>query len=1162
MELQGSAVIKVIDAETGIVEQEFTENNLVTNRTLHFFLESMSYDLVPNIFSRVKISLSTAEVPPTRRRVHLPEIIATGYVPSDVASPVVVESDTVPYGEIRNRISYVGYTRTFQTVGLTTDLESNNDWTNNGTAAKKGVDCFAALKLSQPVTQRENKIIDVYYRIQFVLSQGNKFKLDALKSFARATFGYGENIYGHPGSLRYFWAYFNWQEPPVVKYDHLCVELLPLIAQRQGNPSWSSEYIDYQNLKRVHTKSYGVNDHVGGIFNVVLQGRSQASGAGITVDARSCMAVDRIKPLKNAPFQSIFSHAPDATRPFHDRDKLATGSGKPILSGLPTNKYPDLWRITCTKAGLIGTAEYTIARRYHFGFNDNNYDDRTVANIYRNKHVAAFPGAHGWRDSDTDVLPLSLTQVVHYDATGITVLDIVNGNYINWDATTSPALEVTAIGQVAVDKANQKIYVGCRNTGLWIIDANTKAVTRATTDPCYGVDVGRENRVWAIVKGRLTNSDDWNRAFTFTLTGVTDNLDSWQNARYIKVDPNHPDDRMMILRGDRNIHWWNRATQTTVNGWQGDRGFGAPRQMDVSDVGGHWVFCYWANRQVIAKTNFGTADWLWVGDEYYDDVSHLPNGSNLQVCPHYSIQFNERGHLIARYWIGDVSSSLPKRVNTFQGSVDINIGNCFCYMGEGVGYFGTMMRQIYPNKIQTSRTANAPFIWNPMLWKEYNWDSQTSSWQQVQYTWDSATGSWNIPAVQGRLTHAGVQPMLNGVDIKFEETSTEASGFSLNNYYTQGVVHNAIWKDNSLNLYYEMAFQVGRVFTSAPVNQVISLNVGGETALNLSPWSGNENADLSFRWLETQNVSLHNLRISGYDTNIVKFYTSWTNTTLPGPNEAVINGHTGTLEFNPVDVGKTLTGTVHYLSGDDATDLRDLNSTLLFPQLTCHLRSDIGVAADVSQWNDQGAYGNHVQAAPENRPVITKAALNGLDVLTFNSTTTAYVQMGARKDILEDISRGFALFFVVKWDTSTGYRYGQLFNSGRDENNYNYKRFLIRREFHNNIHLHLNLQDTIDYDRGNWTNLHLAADVIVHDQWAVYAFIQQIDGRLIFRKNGVDFFSGYWRTIQNIKRHEFLLGGDRFRGSYAHFSCHNGHLTLLQIQRIENVLKQRYALTF
>lgn len=285
--------------------------------------------------------------------------------------------------------------------------------------------------------------------------------------------------------------------------------------------------------------------------------------------------------------------------PFLDVDNLPSGTGKiflggswsnsgsPLSSGLYyTYKFPERNIIKITNSGGVGVSTYKLIKQKSIGIRPYFEDEATLKSLTRYYTEPIWP-LGGSIPADTnpsrgpvrtittydynttligDVTDLKfagphISSCDRYDDSSIIVVkkdeiilyNIPAGDY--WRYTAA----YTNIHQIAV--VNSKIYVACKDTGLWVIDPYNSLVVTNISSPgngidlsvCYGVAKGYGNIVWAVGANCLAsfNGSIWTRydsttSPAFNMTGVSDN--NWSNIEYLKVDEDNVDNQMLLVR--------------------------------------------------------------------------------------------------------------------------------------------------------------------------------------------------------------------------------------------------------------------------------------------------------------------------------------------------------------------------------------------------------------------------------------------------------------------------------------------------------------------------------------------------------------------------------------------------------------------------------------
>lgn len=199
MQIKGSAEIHVIDSRNGKIKQKIKQNNLITNAALfdilawqvrgnfNNFSENRAY-----YETRIFISQSTATPTPNT----YPSILAAAYTPQGITRVTFNDTANPVFGQIQGRIDFTGTERVFTTVGLQSTIGR----------------IYAYLLLDTPCIQGAFDYLDIFYRVQFLNTEGFGYSRQALLEFARACFGVGTF-----NMARYFTSFAN---APSVDYPY------------------------------------------------------------------------------------------------------------------------------------------------------------------------------------------------------------------------------------------------------------------------------------------------------------------------------------------------------------------------------------------------------------------------------------------------------------------------------------------------------------------------------------------------------------------------------------------------------------------------------------------------------------------------------------------------------------------------------------------------------------------------------------------------------------------------------------------------------------------------------------------------------------------------------------------------------------------------------
>jgi hypothetical protein len=1177
--LKGSAEIRVIDSNTGEVKQVIKKDNVVCNWLYIGLLEGGNNFGNPNPHRNYLrgnfISIGNQSETPNMGRWYIDGIIATGFVASGVTSPTLTEDVSPPYYQVQNRISFIGSSRSFNTVCLTTSLPSSNAHAS----PINDVAVSAWLVLDVPCTQGPSDIIDIFYRIQFVdVDQHVRISPKAAIECYRAVAGFtapnisysDDNSRGAflPGFLSFTPVTKNSTTFPYIDYYTETNQEAGFVANRgtaYTPPRGYTIGVKRALYKVKHTYTVNTTQEIGRVVNGITYGILDPAfnwtQASPILKSATAWSMENATPNTNV-VQAKYSHSAAATLPMQDDQNLATGSGIFTVTGTTstwTGKYPQIYNLDVVTGGNVGTATYRINVKHFLGQNGNTWADRITTNPFFHPDRAIRVKEHGM--GSLKAIRFNESTIIQWDATGLNVVDIMTGAYIALDATTTPALPVTALNQVEVNPANGEIWAGCRATGLWKISLTgglnptflAATVTRMTTDACYGVDVGRNGRVYAVLEGRLANSDDFSVALPITYAGLTDS--NWACAVLLKVDPEHVDDRLGIALWDqstnantynsnRRVVWWSQAAgattghflyTSTVNtlNWINHNNF-----FNVSDSGSFWAIqLFNGSNHILAKMAWGTTQ---------QDAFTILGNSTVYSAPYNQIFF-EKNCLIGRTSIWDINGT---KVAADHRAIDM--GYRFVYMGKGIAHFGNYQFHIFNQSNMVNGTSGTTIRDNPLGWDYYEWNG--SAWVIRPWVWSTITNTWlQEPAIGAKTTHTSTDAMPFGLTIAWA-TGTSSPHFVANNYYTQYVCRG-IFKDVSNTLNHEFAFYAKPL----KIDQAISVTVPNTAPYRVivpkSMFGGSP--DTRFVGLDNDQTYNHSLSLSGYGGNpLATLYGTFNS--VPGPNEAIVNMSNGSFIFNAADAGKTLTGTYSYVTGiqEYPHATRTLFGT---PGLLAGYESDVGTTVGagnaVTAWADISGAGITATRPEASAPILTSGGPNGLPYLAFNGSKL----LDLPGTHFRDFQRGFTFICVIRQgNVGTGL----LFNL---TTSYNNQGIVVIKNGANGATRYLMGFNGMAFDEASTGNT-------VQDSWNVIVVSHFPDMARYIRVNGVT-------TVTSNTTNDSILYNYRHMNRTRCHICGDGNgnpalaadiaalyvmdtaLTLPEAAAIEQSLKSKYALT-
>lgn len=466
----------------------------------------------------------------------------------------------------------------------------------------------ARLKLDIPCIQTDTQVLDVYYRIKFTLPVPNTTGVtDSYLNYII------KRMSGQP-SPWYDYVHSNWSNKwPASGQSFSGLQVQPFLPAINDWNEGFKDFIEYgtrwhhvsgvmPSVTRttewlVYKHRFGWTEdltaNVGRILGTIHYGGIWTNS---TASWHKVLPAD-VNP--NVMIQPIHNHSWNAVSPFIDVDKLAVGQGTIVATnnGWVNKDYPEFYRIQIVADGEPGgTAAYTVFKRNHFGFITNNYQERPeILPWFSAKPVNVFEKNHGVIEHHPktttngygaelaygfNALRYDYTSVVTADKSGVQWTSVISPQSYAWDATSSSPLPATYIHQMAVNAP--KIWVACRDTGLYVIDKDLNTVVKksipGTLDKCYGVAIGYNNSIWAVMDGGIVSSTNGGTTWTvynsgtspaFTFVGISDN--NWSTVAYIRVDKSHVDSRMLLVRNETApvlqttaYVWWSATTPATA----------------------------------------------------------------------------------------------------------------------------------------------------------------------------------------------------------------------------------------------------------------------------------------------------------------------------------------------------------------------------------------------------------------------------------------------------------------------------------------------------------------------------------------------------------------------------------------------------------------------
>lgn len=667
-------------------------------------------------------------------------------------------------------------------------------------------------------------------------------------------------------------------------------------------------------------------DAPGYIFNSMIFSHSSIPEGSIWPTAYSILGNANTSKVGNLIGQAtlLSDLTNNATSsPYLDVDNLPSGTGKVFLSGswsqsgTPSSpglyyayEFPERVQIKIETNGQVGAATYKLLKqkvvnfRSSIGSGGSNVTlNAYSANRYFPESIHALGSSLKYRrfnysggppnpeetpyDYDNTIMGLiddgsweveQISSSERYDDSSIIIVkknlillyNIAAGDY--WKYFGS----YTNIHQVAV--MNQRIYVACRNTGLWTIDPYVSLSPTNITSPgsgidlskCNGVSKGYGNTIWVVANNCLASFDGttWTKydsltSPAFSFTGISD--DNWGNVEYIKVDQESSTNQMLLVRKfNATVDstslgvWWSTdgvASNAGVEPQSNSTQYGRPRihRRHVGGLAGMWVVF---SSSFFRVTTFGSTTITPINISYQSDSSYnqinplfhsvtfVKNSSNqVRLALHKVIDVTQSGNpsqdFRFSFYLVDNSGTITDTLTNVNSGMSVAMNDLYQQRGQSgdwsprttsvVGYSGFrdqsasfiltpgLMVIVVAEDSLTSGNFNFIVGGSMVYVTQYGLD-KTPSGGSLAYLSRQEYGwngsTWVLNETGSKLTHSDAQPIFNGISARFQNGDAGTSFVSPNRYIY--TASDGLFKDNATRLnYYSTNYYFRKVFKNA-----------------------------------------------------------------------------------------------------------------------------------------------------------------------------------------------------------------------------------------------------------------------------------------------------------------------------------------------------------
>jgi hypothetical protein len=751
--VRGEVTYVLRDAKTEEIIHQHTQENIITEVFYSKLRDTWQFGF--------NIVVSSAPMESSRFTYMFPGNGAAGTVtlfPSRIIPAVGVYTKYFPkdgatdqYVQISGRYDApaIGTSRTINSVGLGArvstfygnptsgpDTDSGLLNYNSGTA----INSMAFLKLTSPCIQTDLQVLDVYYRLFFphTASTSNIPYFMYADRFIASDW-VASNYGSYPAGSRTFPFRL-----PVTKAGDENLTTLPY----QSVTALGSTASYFWNIAGSQVLGTLANGKMLDVRNAIYTDTTFGNQAGMMLTTNVFTTNTPTYWSKfntSTKIQNVIGTGPETTNPlspaFLDVDNLPGGTGKVYVEGTwnnigtpsspglyYTSELPEYVKVKITNTGAVGTSQYKVIRQKFFGFVPKYSSGINSYYRYQMRVIPALTGS-GLRPNGTNP-PYDLNKSLIEDVTDayfsvqqlssccrfddssivfvkknkILLYSVGAGDYWKYNAA------YTDIHQVAV--MNNKIYVACRNTGLWVIDPYNSLTPTNITGPgggidlskCNGVAKGYGNTVWVVGNNCLAsfNGTTWTKYDStttpaFTMTGVSDN--NWSNIEYLKVDEDSATNQMLLVRKFNATAnptllgvWWSTDGVASNTGAEtAPTSMGRPRvhRGHVGGLGGYWMVLI--NNQW-NRMSFGTTTF-----------SSITNAANFGTNPGPGYLYDYPRNLLPTFQSAVFVKKLDGQVLSYHVDSVAPLG----WDGGGVGYYQSNMGYQFQQKTITSANVVA-----------------------------------------------------------------------------------------------------------------------------------------------------------------------------------------------------------------------------------------------------------------------------------------------------------------------------------------------------------------------------------------------------------------------------------------------------------------------
>lgn len=732
---------------------------------------------------------------------------------------------------------------------------------------------LAALRLQTPCIQTNTDILDVYYKLYVYIDAAaipnnrnvNSPKIVDGNMIPRWFFYNTYPLYYEGTSTQVVTGsnsstYYDYIGVAPVDYD---LRTMSCVFQYNSD-SYSSNYVMFPiytspttntlnatqgtNLK---TLTYNVSTWNGLLINKLTINKYALRSSYLdTITATPVLGPG------DSRVQSVYLKSAGSTSTnfaYLDPSTIGSSTATPVINDANWDdpEIPRMFKIGISQGGNISTATYKFSMRKSFGFYNNFFDNErpiSLNNIFM--RYGDIPNSYTpnrgntYNNRQVNIKRVDNKHILTFSTSGITIANVYDSSFVNFDSTTTPALNSTAI-QDAIPMPDGSILIATTDAGLLKLSSDRTVITKftgigtgVTENTCYCVAVKFNGDIWAVFEGAIAKYS--NATSTWTIYNSTTPITfihseynpTWNNTLAIYCRKDAAADEILLTRLNSNaLTWWSPASPTPVNtGTNSATSINKFTTSGTTPRGDYSRLC---------QNLPGTSNWFI--PNYNNNIVRMTFGTNSATTvsaythsstyPAVLIPMQKNGNWIIRSYENPQSTSTVMQMREYDSTslltsenrtnVLYSLGSSQ-YMSEILDEYGTGIFVYMSGSSLYNVHLYNPF--NPFA--DFTWEN---------YGWNSGTGQWELDNPNGKPVHNALADLPHGLKLGFNPTGT-------NDFITGerwiGYLFNGLHKDNSTSATFSVATHARGTYTTTDLSATTVPAAGyGSTTENVSMYT-------------------------------------------------------------------------------------------------------------------------------------------------------------------------------------------------------------------------------------------------------------------------------------------------------------------------------------